>query len=279
MNGSSGIRLLLADVDGTLVTPDKILTDATRDAARALRDAGILLAITSGRPPRGMESLIAPLALQTPIAGFNGGVFANPDMSTIESHVLDPRIAEEAVRLLFDKGLDVWIFTEDDWFVRDAAAPHVAREMRTTGISPVVVPAFTDAQLTGAVKIVGVADDAALVVASESKARDQLGDKASASRSQSYFLDITHPLANKGVVATTLSRWLNVPLEQIATIGDMANDVLMFRKSGFSIAMGNAGPDVKAQAKAVTDGNDDEGFAKAIHAFILAPAAREMAQS
>lgn len=274
MSGKSGIRLLLADVDGTLVTPDKGLTEATKDAARALRNAGILLAITSGRPPRGMATLIAPLALQTPIAGFNGGVFANPDLSTIECHVLDPQAAARAVQLFIDKGLDVWVFTEDGWFVRDAAAPHVVHEMHTTGLSPTVVPAFTETHLTCAVKIVGVSDNAALMAQAESGAHDLLGNKASASRSQSYFLDVTHPLANKGVVVTTLSSCLNIPVEQIATIGDMANDVLMFRKSGFSIAMGNANADVKAQATAVTDSNSNEGFAKAVHAFILARAAR-----
>ena len=272
MSGKSGIRLLLADVDGTLVTPDKVLTESAKEAARALRDAGILLAITSGRPPRGMEVLIEPLALRTPIAGFNGGVLANPDLSTIESHVLDPRVAAQTVELFLAQDLDVWIFTESDWFVRNAAAPHVAHESHTTNLYPTIVASFSKENLARTVKIVGVSDDAVRIAASESRAHDLLGDKASASRSQSYFLDVTHPLANKGVVVTTLSRRLNIPVEQIATIGDGANDVLMFRRSGFSIAMGNASTDVKAQAKVVTDSNDNEGFAKAVRAFILDPA-------
>ena len=72
------IRLMLADVDGTLVTQDKVLTDDAVDAVRSLRDAGILFAITSGRPPRGMAMLVAPLDLQTPIAAFNGVHGAGP---------------------------------------------------------------------------------------------------------------------------------------------------------------------------------------------------------
>ena len=90
-----------------------------------------------------------------------------------------------------------------------------------------------------------------------------LGEKASAARSQPYYLDVTHPQANKGTVVRPLSRLLNIPPAQIATIGDMPNDVLMFRKSGFSIAMGNASDEVKAQASAVTDSNENEGFANA----------------
>lgn len=71
----------------------------------------------------------------------------------------------------------------------------------------------------------------------------------------------------------TLSEFLNIPPVQIATIGDMSNDVLMFRKTGMSIAMGNSGDDVKAQASAVTDNNENEGFAKAVRKFVLVPAA------
>jgi HAD superfamily hydrolase (TIGR01484 family) len=84
------IRLMVADVDGTLVTREKVLTNRAVEAVRALHNADILFAITSGRPPRGMSMLIEPLQLQTPIAAFNAGLFVNPDMSVIEQHVIPP---------------------------------------------------------------------------------------------------------------------------------------------------------------------------------------------
>ena len=96
-----------------------------------------------------------------------------------------------------------------------------------------------------------------------------MGETASVARSQPYYLDVTHPQANKGTVVATLSKLLNIPPAQIASMGDMPNDVLMFRKSGFSIAMGNASDEVKAQASAVTDSNENEGFAKAVRNFVL----------
>jgi hydroxymethylpyrimidine pyrophosphatase-like HAD family hydrolase len=125
--------------------------------------------------------------------------------------------------------------------------------------------------LAHAVKIVGISDDLDLVAACEKAAQTTLGERASAARSQPYYLDVTHPQANKGAVVATLSKLLNIPPEQIATMGDMPNDVLMFRKSGFSIAMGNASDEVKAQASAVTDSNENEGFAKAVKKFVLPP--------
>ena len=272
MSGHPDIRLLLADVDGTLVTQDKVLTDAAKAVVRELHDAGIAFAITSGRPPRGMAMLIAPLALRTPIAGFNGGVFVNPDLSVIESHALDPTTAKQAVALILEQGLDAWVYTEDEWLIRDPNAPHVAREAWTVKFDATVVASFTDAHFAHTVKVVGVSNDLDRVAECEKVAQRTLGQRASAARSQPYYLDVTHPLANKGTVVDTLSKRLNIAPAQIATIGDMPNDVLMFRKTGVSIAMGNSSDEVKAQASAVTDSYENEGFAKAVQKFVLAPA-------
>jgi Cof subfamily protein (haloacid dehalogenase superfamily) len=265
---ASKVSLVLADVDGTLVTAEKVLTPRAANAVTALHTAGIAFAITSGRPPRGMAMLIEPLALQTPIAGFNGGIFVNPDMSIMTEHVLPADIARQALDVILHNKMDAWVYSGKDWLVRDSSAPHVAREQWTVKFGPTVVKDF-ETVIGNAAKIVGVSDDLELVARCEKDAQDKLGAKASAARSQPYYLDITHPDANKGNVVATLSKLLSVPAGEIATIGDMPNDVLMFRKGGLSVAMGNASSEVKAQADLVTDSYDNEGFAKAIEHFIL----------
>ena len=263
------IALLLADVDGTLVDKDKILTERAQSSVRAMEAQGIKFAITSGRPPKGMAMLIEPLALHTPIAGFNGGLFVHADMSIIESHLLDADVAKQAVETIEKQGLDVWIYSGDDWLIRDAKAPHVDREQHTVQFAPKVVQGFSDDALAQTVKVVGISDDLDRVASCEKQVQGLLGAKASAARSQPYYLDVTNPQANKGSVVSYLARTLGIPAGSIATIGDMPNDVLMFKPAGFSIAMGNASKDVKDQADAVTDGYDDEGFAKAVERFIL----------
>jgi Cof subfamily protein (haloacid dehalogenase superfamily) len=267
------IRLLISDVDGTLVTNDKVLTPGAIAAAKALREAGIGLAITSSRPPHGMRMLVEPLDMILPMAGCNGGVLVNPDLSVIETHAIEPSAAKRTVDFLGKQGLDVWLYTETEWFVPKRAGPHVDREAFILQSEPVIASAFTDAQLADAVKIVGVSDDHDLIAASETAAQLQLGKSVSATRSAAHFLDVTNPLANKGQVLATLARRLGVSPDQIATIGDMPNDVMMFRKSGFSIAMGNASAEVKAQASAVTESNQEDGFAKAVRTLILPSAA------
>jgi Cof subfamily protein (haloacid dehalogenase superfamily) len=267
-HAASRSSLVLADVDGTLVTADKVLTSRARSAVKALHGAGIAFAITSGRPPRGMAMLIDPLDLRTPVARFNGGIFVEPDMTIMEEQVLAADVAKSAFEIILRNGMDVWVYGGKDWFVRDRNAPHVAREQWTVKFAPTVSNDF-DGVLGNAVKIVGVSDDHDLVVRCEIDAQDALGTGASAARSQPYYLDVTHPDANKGTVVTTLSKLLSVPTSAIATIGDMPNDVLMFRNSGLSIAMGNASQDVQSRADLVTASYEDEGFAKAIERFIL----------
>jgi Cof subfamily protein (haloacid dehalogenase superfamily) len=265
------IRLMLADVDGTLVTNDKVLTPRAIDAVRKLGEAGVMFAITSGRPPRGMSMLIEPLHLTTPIAAFNGGIYTRDDMTVISEQDVPAEVVPPAISLLESSGLDVWIYRGADWYVRDPAGPHVAKEKSTVRFDPVVVASYDD--LThGVVKIVGVSDDLDAVAAAADAAADKFGDHVSAARSQPYYLDVTHPEANKGSVAKYLSRTFQIPAEQIATIGDQPNDVLMFAHSGLSIAMGNASPDVQHSARRVTASNQDEGFAKAVERYILGPA-------
>ena len=263
------IRMVIADVDGTLVTQEKVLTKRAAESVLRLRDAGIQFSITSGRPPRGMAMLVEPLKLAQPLAAFNGGVLIQPDLATVvDQNFLPAGVPEQVIESIEKHGLDVWIYTATDWFVRDVNGPHVAREQWTVKFPPEVVKSF-DGLLGRVAKIVGVSDNLEGVAKCEKDVQQTGGTHISAARSQPYYLDVTHPNANKGEVVLAMSKLLNIPAEQIATIGDMPNDVLMFKKSGVSIAMGNGSAEVQATATYVTATNEDEGFAKAIEEFVL----------
>lgn len=278
----SQISLLVADVDGTLVTREKILTNRTRTAVQKLNEAGIIFTITSGRPPLGMKMIVDALNLTAPIAGFNGAVFFNSDFSIIDQNVLTQAIAQQVVEIITDHGLDVWIYQGNDWFVRERHGSHVDREEKTVQFSPTVVSNF-DGLLNNVAKIVGVSDDTEAVARCEADVQQKFsgqvccqtgtssrdGEQVSAARSQPYYLDVTHPRANKGAVIQRLSELLTIPTHEIATIGDMPNDVPMFEQSGLSIAMGNASVQVQRQAQYVTTSYEEEGFANAVEQFIL----------
>src|SRR6516164_1884309 len=262
------IAAVLADVDGTLVTKAKVVTPRAIEAIEELHQRGVLFAITSGRPPRGMRMLVHPLEMRGPMAAFNGGIIVQPDMTIVDELTIPADVAPAAIDEIRAHGLYAWIYSGAEWYVTDPLAPHAAHESSTVQFQPTVVPSY-DGLLDRTVKIVGVSDDYDRVADCETAVRQQFGTRVSASRSQPYYLDVTHPMANKGVVVERLSHYYKIPLEQIATLGDGLNDVLMFQQSGLSIAMGNASEEVQRQATWVTASNEDEGFAKAIEEFIL----------
>jgi Cof subfamily protein (haloacid dehalogenase superfamily) len=259
---------MLADVDGTLVTQDKVLTDRAIGAVRRLGEKDVRFAITSGRPPLGMAMLLDPLKLVTPISAFNGGLIVDPHMKVIEQRVIPEQLVLPIAQLMSSFDLAVWIYRGADWFVPDLKGPHVDREAWTVKFAPTLMRSI-DENTADVAKIVGVSDDHVAVAKASIAAHDQFGDHVTAAASQPYYLDVTHPLANKGEVAKYLTKKYKLSADELATIGDMPNDILMFAHSGLSIAMGNADPEVKRAARRVTASNEEEGFAKAVDRFIL----------
>jgi Cof subfamily protein (haloacid dehalogenase superfamily) len=270
------ISLVIADVDGTLVSKEKILTQRAIDSIHKMEGLGVRFAITSGRPPLGMAMLIDPLKISQPVAAFNGGVLIKPDLKTVvRENFLPVEVIKKALKLILDHKLDAWIYTDKDWFVRDVNAPHVAREQWTVKFPPKITNDINS--LTERIaKIVGCSDDLELVAKCEKDVQEACGDQASAARSQPYYLDVTSPKANKGEVVLAFMDILKIPAAEIATIGDMPNDINMFKKSGISIAMGQASDEVKKSATYVTTSSEDEGFANAMEKFIIPSAPKKV---
>jgi Cof subfamily protein (haloacid dehalogenase superfamily) len=262
------ISAIVSDVDGTLVTKDKQLTDRTRLAVAAIRKAGVPFSVISSRPPRGMAPLMKALGVDRPSAGFNGGVIVTPDLQALQQRLASPDSARRTIDFLAQRGIDTWVFSGQDWLLQNAAGPYVDHEARTVGFPPIVVGEFGEA-LDTAAKIVGVSDKHDFLEECEIELARLLGSAATVVRSQLYYLDITDRLANKGAGLLELARLLGVPPAEVAVIGDGSNDVTMFEQSGLSIAMGNAQPAVREKADFVTASNSEEGFAMAIERFIL----------
>ncbi len=257
------VDLLISDMDGTLVTPDKQLTPRAIEAAQALQAAGIKLSLISARPPRGMIPYAQRLAIPGPIAAFNGGNLMDTDGKLVEARRLDADLARAAIALILKRGAAPWVFADDTWRLCDITVPKIARERLAVGFDPILVDSFEDV-IDRVDKLVGVSDDHPLLEALEIEAQGLWGDRATILRSQTYYLDFTHSQANKGDGVAALAQTLGVPLARTAVIGDMYNDLAMFRVAGLAIAMGQAPDAVKAEAHVLTGPNTEDGFAKAV---------------
>lgn len=265
------ISLMVSDVDGTLVNRDKQLAPATVEAVRRLRAAGVPFAAVSSRPPRGMRILVEPLALEL-FGGFNGGAIVRADFTPVEEHFVAPDAARTGIEVMKARGAYIWVFADSEWYITDPENSYVAREIRTVAFQPTLVSDFGD-HVARAGKIVGSSSDFAMLAACEAELQGLVGNGASVRRSQDYYLDLTPPGTDKGYAVRAFARHFGVPLEEVAVIGDMVNDLPMFGVGGLSVAMGNASDAVKAQANFVTTSNDEDGVARAIEEFVLPRAA------
>jgi len=192
----------------------------------------------------------------------------NPDMSVIEQRTIPEDLVRPVADLNKSFGLDTWVYIGTDWYIPDPKGAHVAKETSTVRFEAKVMKNL-DGLTKDVAKLVGVSDDYDAVSRAGKAAHDKFGDHVAASLSQPYYLDVTHPDANKGAVVRYLAQHLGIGPDQIATIGDMPNDVLMFANSRLSIAMGQSGSEVHRAARRVTASNEDEGFARAMERFVL----------
>jgi Cof subfamily protein (haloacid dehalogenase superfamily) len=171
------------------------------------------------------------------------------------------------LQILREFGADIWLFTTDKWLIDNPGGSYVAHEQHTIRADPTIVSDFSP-YLASACKIVGASADAAGLAACEKAMQEALGREATAVRSQTYYLDITPPGFDKGTFVEAMAKRLGIATAAVATIGDMQNDLAMFRVSGVSIAMGNAAENVKDQATHVTASNEQDGFAEAMEMIL-----------
>ncbi|ALN74450.1 Cof-type HAD-IIB family hydrolase [Aureimonas sp. AU20] len=266
---AASIRLVVSDIDGTLVRNDKTLSERTVEAVRRAGEAGIAFTLISARPPSGLGELVDRLGLTGAVGAFNGGTLFEPGGRIVEAHRLEESDARRAIALLDEAEVPVWLFADGLWIARDDHSPHGDLERRAARQEPTIAPDF-ETWLPRADKVVGVSDDHALIARMEREIGQALGTSANVVRSQPYFLDVTTAVANKGAGVKALAGAAGIPLSETAAIGDMPNDVPMFEPVGLSVAMGQAPDEVRRAARHVTDTNEADGVAAFLDQLIAA---------
>ena len=266
------IRLVISDVDGTLVRKDKSLSPQVIAAVHRLREAGVAFTLISARPVSGVLPLIAPLGIDIPLAAINGGIVFRPDGSVITRHGIAPEVVRGMFDLAEGVAVDCWVFADGHWYASSLAGVHVEHERVASNQQPILRDDFSDLY-DRADKITFVSDDPPVLKDLAARGVAQFGTRATIGQSQTYYLDVTDTHANKGDGVTELAAILGVDLAHVAVFGDMDNDIAMFARAGLSVAMGQAPDTVKAAADFVSSSNEQDGVAHAIEAFVLARAA------
>lgn len=254
-------RLIVLDVDGTLLTSDKSILPSTRQSVKALVARGHCVALASARPPRSVQALSYDLiGSDAPELVALNGAFVTRGRTTLLERTIAASSATVIIRAVREQGLETNLFAAWDWLV-DAMSWRVQAEAATVGFAPTRV-ADLAARQEPAHKLL-------LIGAPENTARFRDCVNASdlgvlATLSKPTYCEVTAAGVSKaeaiGFIAAALA------IGQAATIafGDGENDLMMIKRAGIGVAMGNGVATLKRTADHVTASNDEHGIASAL---------------
>lgn len=269
------IRMLVCDLDGTLLAGPRLVTERTREAIAHARDQQITVVLASARPPRSMRVYHLLLGLTTPVIAGNGALLWDLESSIPWAREsIDHELAAQIIELGRSLGTIVNIESDDEWFA-ERTNERILRNLTTFGLEPPHRVGPLDDLLEGDEPIDKVfLDIRDLAPEARDAARASIhaafGGLTNLNETAEGLMDLVSTRASKANMAQRLARSRRIQADQVAAIGDHDNDVALLRWAGTGIAMGNATASAKAAADLVTSSNLRDGAAEAIETWILA---------
>ena len=262
------IRLVAVDLDGTLLTDSKQVSEKTAGCLTCATESGVRVVIASARPPRSVRHVYERLRLETLQINYNGAlVWDEPNRRPVYHRPMEPgvvlRLIGEARRrfpqvLVSCEILDRWCTDRFD----DTYTTETGRLFRPDVVAPVA--AFCTEPVT---KLMLLGEPA--VVSELEPAMRSTPLPISVIRSDPDLLQIMDASAGKGVALRLVCDHYGVPMDRAMAIGDALNDVPMLEAAGVAVAMDNAHPHVKLAADWVAPSNNDHGVCAALKRYGL----------
>ncbi|MBI4602714.1 MAG: HAD family phosphatase [Planctomycetes bacterium] len=269
------IRLIALDIDGTLLDDRKELPAANREALQEASRRGILVAIASGRMTPTIEPVEDRLGIDCIVIAYNGGKVLGTrgeGRPVIDHRPVPAAVSDEIIEYSRAHGHLLNFYHEDRLYAEDGAGRRRFMEIYSsrTGARYRIEPDLSRFRGVEPTKLILLADP---------PERDRLHDRFRASfgprafitKSDPEYLEIMAPGVDKGTGLELLARHCGLAAEEVLAVGDAENDVGMLRAAGVGVAVGNAQPHVKSQARFVTEGtNNDGAVAEAVRRWALA---------
>ncbi|MDY0290427.1 MAG: Cof-type HAD-IIB family hydrolase [Sphaerochaeta sp.] len=264
--------LLALDLDGTLTNSQKEVTPRSRAAIDAALDLGVCVTLASGRPVLGMEALARSLGLfgrNAYILAYNGAQLISCESGKV---VWERTVGLDAIATVFryakEKGLASLSYDKVGVITEMPTDPYVYKEAFNNDIPIRGVDTLLLEVATPQPKVM-IVGEPSLLIPARKELQLLLGDRADASFSEPYFMEITAKGVQKAASLDVLLSILGKDRSTLMVVGDGLNDVPMLSIAGLAVAMENSSPEVKAHAHVVTASNDEEGVALAIEEHIL----------
>lgn len=267
-------KLLVLDVDGTLVNSKKELSVQTITTLLKIQHAGIRIVLASGRSPYGLRHLVEKLEMEKMggyILPFNGAqIIDTKNNEVLFKKSIDPVMFPYLEKKAKKNGFSIFTYHNDQLITTDPENEHIRNEAALNGMEIVAVENLSAAVDFSPGKCVLVSDNKAPLIALKDQWRKRLAGVLDVYRSESFFLEVVPPFIDKGNTLGVLIDKLGISAEEVMAIGDGRRDFSMIQLAGLGIAMGNAQDSIKACADYITESNDKDGVALAVQKFIIA---------
>lgn len=266
-------KLLVLDVDGTLLNEQRALTGHTIATIKKVQQMGVKVAIASGRPTHGLSRIAANLDLHLYggyVIAYNGAkVISAADKSVLLRRSINPEQLTFLETKAKKAGCSLLTYHRDRIVTDNPTHPRVQLEAAINNMSVEYVPDFSimvDFQPT---EVVLIGDDQAIMDALDEKWQRKLAGTNSVLMSGRGFLEVQGKGVDKSSAVAVLMHTLNITQDEVLAIGDGVADVGMLQSAGMGVAMANAPESVKRCADATTLSNEEDGCAAAIEKLIL----------
>ena len=253
------LRLLVCDLDGTLLEADGSISDRTRSALGGVRAAGIRVVVATGRIPKGILSLVRELDLDGPQITMHGALVTAPtDGETVFASTLGPEQVDELLALAAEIDLPVLLCYPGGFRTNDLRQEVVDLFVPFNEPLPEVVEDLAALRASRPNKI-AIWTGKERYQAALDAARRRLGDRYTITSGDNRSIELLPRGVDKGRAAGELARWMGLSLEQVGAIGDGTNDIELLSAAHRSVAMRHARPEVQAAADLVVpDGVPDD---------------------
>lgn len=260
-------RLVVSDIDGTLLAPGEVLSSRTIDLIHLFQEKGGIFTIATGRMEKAVLPLVQRIGLNHPVILYNGSLIMNPQgEEVIFEAKLEADIAARSLALSNAFDLGMLLYLEGVAYTKEMTS-YIERHNQKEHVTCKVVDSFSPLLEAGLTKILFMGD-AKLVDQLEQTHRQQQGVKFNVIRSEVNYLEVLPENASKGNALEWLASHLSIPLSETVAIGDERNDLSMIRQAQVGVAVNNAVKELKMEADLIVDGSYSTGVAEVLEKIL-----------
>ena len=266
------IKLIALDLDGTLTNDQKIVTEHTKEILLKAGEAGVSIALASGRPMLGVAPIAESIGLDKVnsfVMAYNGGQIINYRSGEVVNYVnFHPDYIPEAVSCAREYGMPILTYSNTDIYTEGPLDEWAHREEINCGKDAIVVDDLTKSIDFPIVKMMIAADPEKLKIP-EKEMAERFEGRLDIYRAEKWFLELMPKGINKFAGVKMIADYLGLAPDEVMACGDANNDIPMLEYAGLGVAVANASEQVKAIANFISRSNNEDGVAYAVEKYVL----------